>query len=226
MGLIAGGQFQDPFAEGADVLAGSTHKTISGPQRGIVATNDEELSKKIDAVIGASCFLQSNFHPATLVALGVALAEVKQFGRAFAVQIIKNAQALAKALDEEGIPVLGSKHGYTQSHQVILKTEFFGCRRAVEVKDKLEEVGIISDKVPRFGVQEITRLGMKEAEMKQIAVLIADAIQERRPPQEIRKDVRDLAAAHQKIHFSFQDGEEAYSFIGTSMLRQLCESSL
>ncbi len=225
MGLIAGGQFQNPFAEGTDVLAGSTHKTIPGPQRGIVATNEEELSKKIDAVMGSSCFLQSNFHPATLVALGVALAEVKQFGSAFAVQVIKNAQALAQALAEEGIPVLGSKQGYTRSHQVILKTEGFGCRRAVESKGKLEEVGIISDTVPRFGVQEITRLGMKEAEMKRIAVLVADAIKERRSPQEIRKDVRNLAAAHQKTHFSFQDGEEAYSFIGSSMLRQLCESS-
>jgi len=225
MGLIAGGQFQDPFAEGTDVLAGSTHKTLPGPQRGIVATDEGELSKKIDAVMGSSCFLQSNFHPATLVALGVALAEVKQFGAAFAVRVVKNAQALAKALAEEGIPLLGAKQGYTRSHQVILKTEGFGCRRAVEIKNKLEEVGIISDVVPRFGVQEVTRLGMKEAEMKRIVVLIADAILERRPPEEIREDVRELAAAHQKIHFSFQDGEEAYLFIGSSMLQELFENS-
>ena len=208
MGLIAGSEFQDPFSEGANLLAGSTHKTLPGPQRGLILTNDEEIYEKISNVFDSPPFLQSCYHLNTLVALGVALAECKQFGQQFATQIVKNARALAKALDEEGVSVLAAEYGYTRSHQVILENEGFASPRGFEIKAKLEECGILVDAVVRLGVQEVTRLGMKEAEMQQIASLIADVIQERRPTDKVREDARGLAANHRKMHFSFQDGEE------------------
>src|SRR5438093_1041555 len=43
LGLIAGGQFQDPLREGADVLFGSTHKSFFGPQGGLVVTDRDDL---------------------------------------------------------------------------------------------------------------------------------------------------------------------------------------
>ena len=48
LGLIAGGQFQDPFREGADVGTGSSHKTFPGPQGGFVLSNsdDEKFQRK------------------------------------------------------------------------------------------------------------------------------------------------------------------------------------
>lgn len=213
MGLIVGNRFQDPFGEGADILAGSTHKTIFGPQRGVIATNDRDLYLRIANVFESPPFLVSCYHLNTIVALGVALAEVLEFGAAYADQTVRNAQALAQALHQRGIPLRGASCGFTQSHQVILDNGAFGSPEALAIKARLEEAGIIADLVVRFGVQELTRLGMKESEMRQVAGLIADVIQETRPLPAIREDVRQLAGDFQQIHYSFSDGEQAYAFL-------------
>ena len=47
MGLIAGGRFQQPLAEGADVLITSTHKTLAGPQGGMILTNDKSIAERV-----------------------------------------------------------------------------------------------------------------------------------------------------------------------------------
>lgn len=221
MGLILGGQFQDPFGEGADVVAGSTHKTIFGSQRGVIATNNEELYNRIANVFDSPPFLVSCYHLNTLVALGVALAEMLEFGSAYATQIVRNAQTLAQVLAGRGLKLYGVGHGFTQSHQVILDCGTFGSPEAVDIKNRLEEVGIIADQVVRFGVQELTRLGMKENEMRHIAGLIADTVHQGRPMQAIRNDVCGLTAAFQKVHYSFCDGEQAYAFLGADMAKLL-----
>lgn len=215
MGLIAGAQFQDPLSEGADVLAGSTHKTLPGPQRGVILTNNQTIYERTGNVLDSPPFLQSCYHLNTLVAMGVALAECAEFGRQFASQIVKNAQALARALDREGVPVLAGEHGYTMSHQVILENDGFASPKGWDISAKLEKCGILSDVGVRLGVQEVTRLGMQEVEMEETASLIADVIRDRRPAEAVRDDVRVLASNYRKILFSFQDGEEAYGLIGS-----------
>jgi glycine hydroxymethyltransferase len=217
MGLIVSRHFQDPFAEGADILAGSTHKTIFGPQRGVIATNDEGLYRRISDVLTGDPFLVSCHHPGSLVALGVALAETLEFGDAFAGQVVRNAQALGEAMLGRGLPVLGAGMGFTQSHQVILSFETLFSPTAWEIKSKLEEVGVIADATVRFGTQELTRLGMKEREMQQVADLIADTIQETRDPAAIREDVQELAGGFKRVHYTFSDGEEAYTFLGSRL---------
>jgi glycine hydroxymethyltransferase len=217
MGLIVSGHFQDPFAEGADILAGSTHKTIFGPQRGVIATNDEGLYRRISDVLAGDPFLVSCHHPGSLVALGAALAETLEFGDAFAGQVVRNAQALGEAMLARGLPVLGAGMGFTQSHQVILSFETLFSPRAWEIKSKLEEVGIIADATVRFGTQELTRLGMKEREMGEAANLIADTVQGTRDLAAIREDVRELAGAFKRVHYTFSDGEEAYAFLGSRL---------
>lgn len=221
MGLVAGAQFQDPLSEGADVLGGSTHKTLAGPQRGIILTNDERIYQRIAGVLDRPPFLQTSYHANSLVALGIALAECLRFGQQFAAQIVRNAHALALALHNEGVPVLAAQYGYTKSHQVILATDGFSSPRGLATKEKLETCGIIADTVVRLGVQEVTRLGMLEGQMRQVASLIADVVQNRRPAAEIRRNVAALVANYQNIRFSFQDGEEAYAFISCQELRQL-----
>lgn len=216
MGLIAGNQFQQPLAEGADVLGGSTHKTLCGPQRGIIVTNSEDLSKRIDAVLGDSIMLQSNYHPASLAALGIALAEMKQFGTAYAAQVVANAQVLARALYREGVPPVAAGFGYTRSHQVILDVDRMSGLTAGDIMRRLEDAGIIGG--TRLGTQEVTRLGMKESEMEQIARLVADALFQKRPTSAIRGNVSDMAHAFSRIHYSFQDDKEAYDFIGQAVL--------
>jgi len=119
MGLIAGGVFQDPLREGADVLVGSTHKSFFGPQGGLILSNDSEFMAKL-----SSNFLhvtQDNPHPNRVAALGVALAEAEKWGAQYASRVVLNSKRLAKLLFEEGLPVTpNTREDFTQSHQVFL----------------------------------------------------------------------------------------------------------
>ncbi|MFX0103572.1 MAG: hypothetical protein ACFFCS_28680, partial [Candidatus Hodarchaeota archaeon] len=84
LGLIAGGQFQDPLREGVDCMIGSTHKSFPGPQGGLVFTNDGKLKEKLDVVVGADptapLVLVDNPHPGRIAALGITLEEMIDHG--------------------------------------------------------------------------------------------------------------------------------------------------
>jgi glycine hydroxymethyltransferase len=194
LGLIAAGEFQDPLREGATYLTGSTHKTFPGPQRGVVLANleGEDVEKYWPAADrGVFPGSSSNHHLHSLAALVVATREMKLHGRAYARQIVRNAQALGGALSDAGIPVAAKDLGFTRSHQIAVDVSGFGG--GVAVARRIEEQDIIvnynllpGDQDPRspsglrVGVQEMTRFGMKEAEMGELAVLIADAIREKK----------------------------------------------
>ena len=129
LGLIAGGQFHDPLAEGATWLTGSTHKTFPGPQRGVILGNlDAEGEKKYWGAADRGVFpgTSSNHHLYSLPALLVAVREMKAHGKAYAAQICKNAVALAKSLEACGIPVEAKEFGYTRSHQIAVNVSAFG----------------------------------------------------------------------------------------------------
>ena len=115
LGLIAGGKFQDPLKEGADILAGSTHKTFPGPQGGMILCK-EDIKKEIDDAVFPG--VVSNHHLHHVAALGISLAEMLEFGADYADQIVKNAKALAQSLYELGFDVLCEDQGFTESHQV------------------------------------------------------------------------------------------------------------
>jgi glycine hydroxymethyltransferase len=206
MGLIAGEVFQDPLREGADVLYGSMCKTFPGPQRGLIATNDPRIANHLDNVLAPPPLLQSCYHLNTAVALGVAAAEMLAFGAKYASQIVCNARTLAEHLVANGIPVITSSCGCTQSHQVILDNGGFRSPEARHIKQRLEECRILGDVIVRLGTQEVTRLGMREQEMEQIAVLISDAIDHRRPDAAIRADAISLASVFRKPRFVLDDG--------------------
>ena len=205
MGLIAGGEFQDPLREGADVLYGSTHKTFPGPQRGMIATNDRSLMERISEVLMPPPFLLSCFHINTVVALGVAAAEMLAHGRPYATQIVRNSQALARGLLAAGVPVFTAAHGATRSHQVILDNGGFVSPEGIRIKEVLERCGILADAVVRIGTQEVTRLGMREEQMACVGALIGDAIYARRPEAAIRDQVTDLAREFTQLQFCLDD---------------------
>src|SRR3989454_698625 len=184
MGLIAGGQFQDPLHEGADVLTGSTHKTLPGPQHGILLSDseDDKFIKRLQRAVFPG--VVSNHHLHAMAALGITLAEFLEFGRDYAAQIVRNAKALAQALHERGIKALAEKHGFTQSHAIALDVAALGG--GAKVAGDLEKANIITNKnlLPwdtssvkpsgiRLGTQELTRLGMREPEMDEVADLFA-----------------------------------------------------
>lgn len=190
LGLIAGGQFQDPLREGATWMTGSTHKTFPGPQRGVILGNlDEEGEKKYWGAADRGVFpgSSSNHHLHTLPALLVATREMKQYGRDYAQQIVRNAQALGRSLDELGTPVEAHEFGYTRSHMIAVNVAQWGG--GVEVAKRLEENDIIlnynmlpGDTDPRnpsglrIGVPEMTRFGMDERAMGELAQLLHDGV--------------------------------------------------
>jgi len=214
LGLIVGKRWRNPLDHGADVLTASTHKTFPGPQGGIIATRDESLFKEI----GRTVFPRfvSNHHLHRLPALAVTAVEMKYFGEAYADQVTRNAKALAEALASEGFKVLGEQLGYTKSHQVVIDVkELGGGDKAAKM---LEEANIIVNKnlLPydppdaiknpsglRLGVQEMTRWGMKEDDMREIAKFFRQVLIERVDPVKVREKVVEFRRSFTKVHYTF-----------------------
>src|SRR4051794_29324558 len=214
LGLIAGGQFQDPLGEGAAVLTGSGGKTFSGPQSGVMVWNDPALTRPLgDAVFPA---LAATHQVNRVAALAAAAAELIEFGREYMAAIVTNAQTLADALHTRGVPVLGAHKGYTRTHQVIADVRGFGG--GLDVAHKLAEANIITNKnlLPgdqpadwdrpsglRIGTTEVTRLGMGAAEMDAIADLIAAVLVEDEDPASVKSRARALRAGFQTVRYTF-----------------------
>jgi glycine/serine hydroxymethyltransferase len=189
---ILGQLFQDPLAEGAEIVTGSTHKTFFGPQRGIIASKMPEDTpfRKLWTEIVARAFpgSTSNHHLGTQLAMLAATIEMNFFKSAYQSQVLSNARAFAKACAAHGIPVEGGEaEGYTRTHQVVLRVASFGD--AKEIASRLEANNIITNyqALPgdetfyhpsgiRMGVQEMTRFGMKEPDFDSLARFIADVV--------------------------------------------------
>jgi glycine hydroxymethyltransferase len=214
LGLIAGGQFQDPLREGAAVLTGSAGKTFSGPQSGVMVWDDPSLTESL----GQAVFpvLAATHQVNRVAALAVSAAEMIAFGRTYMAEIVRNAQRLGAALDRRGIPVLGAHKGYTRTHQVILDVRRFGG--GLDAARRLEQANIITNKnlIPsdradawdrpgglRLGSIEVTRLGMGEAEMDTIADFIARVLVEQVPPEQVAGDVADFRRPFQTLYYCF-----------------------
>jgi glycine hydroxymethyltransferase len=201
LGLIAGGEFQDPLREGATYLTGSTHKTFPGPQRGVILADLEGAEADTywgPADRGVFPGSSSNHHLHSLPGLLVATREMKQHGRAYASQVVRNAQALGRALSVQGISVEAQALGFTKSHQIAINVAGFGG--GVQIAARLESQDVIvnynmlpGDADPRnpsglrIGVQEMTRFGMTEREMEELAQLIGDAIRGKAVKQAVNR---------------------------------------
>jgi glycine hydroxymethyltransferase len=200
LGLIAGKRFQAPLKEGANALFGSTHKSLFGPQGGIILADKEH-----GEVVKAKIYLRfvDNAHWNRIAALTLALAEMKSFGGEYAKQVIRNAKALAKALYEHGFPVKCPKLGFTESHQVII-IDFGRQELCRKVAEKLQEANIIVDCVIRVGTCEVTRRGMKEGEMAKIAELMRRVVLDGENPEAVKRDVLKLCSEFQTIGYCFR----------------------
>jgi glycine/serine hydroxymethyltransferase len=191
MGILCS-EFQDPLAEGAEIVTGSTHKTFWGPQRGIIASKmpDSAPFRKLWTEIVARTFpgSTSNHHLGTQLAMLAATIEMNAFKATYQSQVLSNARAFAKACASCGIPVEGgADEGFTHTHQVIIRVSKFGD--AKEIASRLEANNIITNyqALPgdetfyhpsgiRMGVQEMTRFGMKEPDFDGLARFIADIV--------------------------------------------------
>src|SRR5213593_1880581 len=128
-GLVAGGEFQDPVHEGADAMTCSTHKTLPGPQGGLIISHS-----RYGEAIKKSTFPSnlSNHHLHHLAGKAVMFAEMMAFGREYVTQIVRNSKALAQAMHERGFKVMGEKRGFTESHQLVADITKYGDGRTIE----------------------------------------------------------------------------------------------
>ncbi|MDG6901619.1 MAG: serine hydroxymethyltransferase [Nitrososphaerota archaeon] len=187
LGLIAGGEFQDPLREGCSLLIGSTHKSLPGPQGGIILSNNEEIFSKVSGNIHLG--IVDNIHLNRVASLTVTLTEMMQFGKAYAQAVVKNSQRLAKGLDGRGVKVRGASVGFTKSHQVLLD---YPQDKLKFIAERLEQANIISDNGGRLGTSELTRLGYGGKEMEEVAELISLVVLGKKPADFVKRGVRSL----------------------------------
>jgi glycine hydroxymethyltransferase len=214
LGLIAGHQFQDPLGDGALIMTASTHKTFFGSQRGVILSNlDDTEWRKIDK--GAFPGSSSNHHLETLMALSFATYEMLEFGVEYARQVVANAKRLARRLFDIGFKVQCEAFGFTESHQVAIDmTDFGGGDTAArDLKDNriIANMNLLPRETVdratnpagvRLGVQEMTRVGMKEPEMDRIAELFKRCLMDK---TFVGDEVREFRAGFQDVCYSFDD---------------------
>ncbi len=223
LGLIAGGEFQDPLREGCTVLSASTHKTLPGPQHGILLaeTRDDAVVQRLRS--GAFPGVTSNHHLHAMAALAVSLAEHLEFGREYARRTVANARALAQALHDKGFDVLAAELGFTRSHTLAVRVVREGG--GADVARRLADAGIIANKnlLPgdrspkqpggiRLGTPEVTRVGMGAREMGRIAELMDALLHRGRSVEEVAALAAELKHGFTTLRYCFGAGEAAYRY--------------
>jgi glycine hydroxymethyltransferase len=204
-GLIASGVFKNPLEEGADIMFGSTHKSFPGPQGGFVVSNNKELITKVGNTLSPS--LVTSHHLNRLPAFAASILEMKEFGQEYGKQVVKNSKALAKSLNKYGFDVVGKNKGFTDSHLLLVN---LGDKIKTAPAKYLEKSNILvsddfsgSAPVIRIGTPEVTRRGMKENDMEQIALFIKRLLIDKEKIEVVTKDVEEFSRRFSGIEYSF-----------------------
>jgi glycine hydroxymethyltransferase len=204
-GLIAGGEMANPVPI-FDVVTTTTHKTLRGP-RGAMIMCKEKYQKEIDKAVFPG--MQGGPHDHITAAKGVAFKEaLKDEFKIYAKQVIKNAKTLANELKKSDYKIIS---GGTDNHLIVVDMSSKGIA-GKEAETILERIGISvsrstipNDPNPpmnpsgiRLGTPAITTRGMKEEEIKRIAVWINSAIENRNNIEaldSIKEEVKKLCAS-------------------------------
>ena len=184
-GIIAGRAWSNHLEEGAHFMTMSTYKSLGGPAGGLIVTRDAEIAKRLDAI--AFPGMTANFDAAKTAALALTMLDWREFGQAYAKEMIATSQALARALEAEGVPVFAGAKGFTHSHQFAVLAEPFGGGQAAS--KMLRPNGFLACGIGlplamvdgdmnglRIGTPELVRWGMTTADMAPLAALIARAL--------------------------------------------------
>jgi glycine hydroxymethyltransferase len=191
-GMIAGRAWANPLSEGAHLMTMSTYKSLGGPAGGLIVTNDAGLAERLDTI--AFPGLTANFDAAKSAALAIGLLDWRDYGQTYARAMVETAGALAQALAGEGLPVFSTARGFTTSHQFALEAAGFGGGQAAAKRLRRANILTCGIGLPleavagdmnglRFGTPEIVRWGMTEADMPELAGLIARALKQESPEQ-------------------------------------------
>jgi glycine hydroxymethyltransferase len=221
-GLIVGGQAPSPIGI-ADVVSTTTHKTLCGPRGAVIMTTNRLLARKIDRAVFPG--EQGGPHVNVFAALAVAfkLAQEDSFAK-LQKQIIKNAVALTKRLEERGFRI---PYGGTNTHIINLDVKSIKGPDGTTLSGDqaariLDLAGIVVNRntIPgdrsalnpsglRLGTPWISQRGFKEKETIQLADLIADLLtacipyrqkSSRRLSQRAKVDFKVFEEVKTKVH--------------------------
>ena len=189
-GIIAGGAWPNPLAEGAHLMTMSTYKSLGGPAGGLIVTNDTAIAERLDRI--AFPGMTANFDAAKSAALAITLLDWREFGAAYAAAMVALSQALARELDARGIRVFARERGMTTSHQFAVEAAAFGGGQAAS--KTLRRAGFLACGIGlpiaevagdlnglRIGTPELVRRGVTPADAPALAELIAEGLRGNAP---------------------------------------------
>ncbi|MCQ2003473.1 serine hydroxymethyltransferase [Rhizobium sp. NRK18] len=208
-GIIAGKAWTNPLDAGAHFMTMSTYKSLGGPAGGLIVTNEAEIAKALDAI--AFPGMTANFDAAKSAALAVTMLDWRDFGQAYAAEMIRMSMALAESLAQEGLPVFAGADGYTRSHQFAIEAAEFGGGQAAS--KTLRRAGFLACGIGlpiadvkgdmnglRIGTPELTRWGMTAADAPRLAKLIAAGLK-RNDPEALAPEVAEWRRTFDTVHF-------------------------
>jgi glycine hydroxymethyltransferase len=189
-GIIAGGAWPNPLAEGAHLMTMSTYKSLGGPAGGLIVTNDAAIAEKLDRI--AFPGMTANFDAGKSAALAITLLDWREFGADYARAMVALSQALAGELAARGIRVFAQDRGMTTSHQFAVEAAPFGGGQAAS--KTLRRAGFLACGIGlpiaevagdlnglRIGTPELVRRGVTPADAPALAELIAEGLRSNAP---------------------------------------------
>ena len=224
LGLIAAGRFQRPLAEGADVITGSTQKSLPGPVGGVIITRTAELGRR---VYDATNRYMSNYQNNRVLSYGYTMVEMRAFGAHYADATIANARFLAGEFARRGLEPLFAERGYTESNLFLVpwgthkETVAFArqCEQANIIVSVIALPGSAADRVShglRIGVQDLTRHGFTQEQFRQVAAAVAAVASEPGRIPQVAADMSELAARTATVYYDLEHGLPPLCSAGSS----------
>jgi glycine hydroxymethyltransferase len=208
-GIIAGGAWPNPLAQGAHLMTMSTYKSLAGPAGGLIVTNETDIAERLDAI--AFPGMTANFDAAKSAALAITMLDWKTHGAAYAKAMVGVSISLAKELEKNGIPVFAKDQGFTSSHQFALEAAAFGGGQTVS--RKLRKSGLLACGIGlpiepvegdmnglRIGTPELVRWGLTQEHTKALAHLIMQGLTTN-DPHSVAMEVAKMRAQFKTMHF-------------------------
>ena len=207
-GLILGGAVFNPLSCGADTFGGSTHKTVPGPHKAFLATNNSKLAAKFDSM---GNYFVSHSHMAEVISLAITLLEMKYCGGStYASSVVENAQSFAHHLAEMGTTVAAPERNFTECHQVWVTPDTDNPRELVErlyrcglIVNDFQTLPGISRHSFRLSLAEMTKLGMRKADVHSLAQTFQDALSPALPERKVRKQVSQIRQNFSQPHYCY-----------------------
>ena len=184
-GIIAGKAWKNPLKEGAHFMTMSTYKSLGGPAGGLIVTNESDIAERLDAI--AFPGMTANFDASKSAALAITMLDWRDFGEAYAREMIEMASSLADELSNLGVPIFSGKNGFTNSHQFAVEAQAFNGGQAASKLLRQHGflacgIGLPIDSVDgdmnglRIGTPELVRWGMVASDSKKLSSLIKKSI--------------------------------------------------